>query len=221
MYMSNLSSEDKQIVDKFLNLHYAIQFDGKDSLWPYWMGVPVQKTTEDLWTYQEIIHSQKPDVIIETGTKYGGSTSYFASICDLIGNGKVISVDIEHLPYRPVNPRIEYITGSSTDNSIVEQIKSRIEPSNKVMVILDSDHTMAHVQSELEIYSKLVSVGQFLIVEDSDVNGHPITLRWETEDTPGPYEAIEKFLETNKNFRTIKERFLVTHNPNGYLRRIK
>ena len=79
------------------------------------MGIPVLKCPLDLWIYQEIIFHVKPDLIIETGTYKGGTAHFFASMCELIGNGEVITIDIEAYPNRPIHPRITYLHGSSTE----------------------------------------------------------------------------------------------------------
>ena len=86
-------------------------------------------------------------------------------------------------------------------------------------MILDSDHSQAHVFQELTIYSPLVTKGSYLIVEDTNVNGHPVC----PEHGPGPMEAIEEFLKKNKDFVIDgeKEKFLMSFNPRGYLRRMK
>jgi cephalosporin hydroxylase len=171
----------------------------------YWLGVPVLKCPLDLWIYQEIIFEVKPDVIIECGTFRGGSALFLAHMCDLVNNGRIISIDIEYREDRPKHERITYLIGSSTSEEIVRKVKSLIRDRDKVMVILDSDHHKEHVLKELKIYSKFVTKGSYLIVEDTNINGHPVV----PDFGPGPLEAVEEFLKENKNFvadRT-KEKF--------------
>lgn len=184
----------------------------------HWRGVPVAKIPFDLWTYQEIICETRPDLIIECGTSYGGSAYFFASICDLLNHGRVVTIDVETLPNRPEHPRITYLRGSSTDDKIVEQVKAMARSCQSVMVILDSDHSEDHVTKELKIYNSLVTKGNYLVVEDSNLNGHPV---WPMHG-PGPMEALEKFLKGNSQFQVDKarERHLVTFNPMGYLKRV-
>jgi len=204
----------EETVESFHRLYY-------DSMvWrdTYWQGVETQKTPLDLWIYQEILFELKPDVIVETGTFDGGSALYLATICDLMGTGKVITVDLEIRPYRPKHPRITYVEGySSTSAEAVAKVRTGIGQSQKVMVILDSDHSQSHVLEELKTYSGMVTVGQYLIVEDSNINGHPVL----EEFGPGPMEALNIFLRESHNFEIdpSREKFYLTFNPRGFLKR--
>lgn len=208
----------KEIINQFHKLYYDSYAFGGTWINTFWMGIPTSKCPLDMWIYQEIISSIKPDLIIETGTFNGGSALYLASICDIIKKGKVISIDIEKRKNRPIHPRIKYLLGSSTSESIVEQIKKTINQKDKVLIILDSDHSKKHVLNELNIYKGLVTKGSYIIVEDTNVNGHPIAI----EHGPGPMEAIYEFLRNNKNFVIDKsmEKFYMTFNPNGYLKKL-
>ena len=184
-----------------------------------WLGVSAQKCPLDLWVYQEILFDVKPDLIIETGTYGGGSTLFLASICDLLGAGQVISIDIEPREDRPSHGRITYLTGSSTAPDIVQTVTEAAENARSVVVILDSDHSEDHVYAEMKIYSRFVNVGSYLIVEDTNVGGNPIL----PDHGPGPKEAAERFLTEYQNFQLDpeKEKFFMTFNPSGYLRRIR
>ena len=185
----------------------------------FWRGVNVKKNIFDLWIYQEILFKSKPDILIETGTFHGGATLFFANIMDMINHGKVISIDNKRYENDlPAHKRIHYIEGSCVDDNIVEEIKERIESNFKVMVILDSAHNKSHVLKELNIYSKIVTKGNYLIVEDTDINGNPVNLSVNSS----PLEAIEQFLKYNNNFiiDREKEKFLFTFNPSGFLKRI-
>lgn len=206
---------NQEIIDDFQKLYYQNEITWKGLTW---MGVYIQKMPTDLLIYQEILYELRPDLIIETGTMFGGSAYYLANICDLLGGGKIISIDINSDINRPFHPRITYIKGSSTAPSIIEQVKKQITPNMTVMVILDSDHTKAHVQQELNLYSKLVTKDQYLIVEGSCINGHALIPNF----GPGPYEAIDEFLSINQEFAIDKsrEKLMLTFNPNGYLRKV-
>ena len=120
--------------------HKLIYFHRRDSTWKntHWMGTPVQNIPFDLWVKQEIIYETRPQLIIETGTFDGGSAMFYASLFDLLGEGEVVSIDIDPQPGLPSHPRIEFITASSIDSSVVEKLKARSE-GKRVMVILDSD----------------------------------------------------------------------------------
>ena len=213
---------EKKIVNDFHKLFYGNNLRTWDDT--YWMGVRVTKNPLDLWIYQEIIFNIKPDLIIECGTKFGGSALFFANMLDLIGKGKIISIDLYRYGELPKHDRIDYWIGESSTSPVVTgQIESEIEWLHKenpvILVNLDSDHSKAHVLKELEIYSKFVTVGSYLILEDTNVHGHPVN-----EEHPlGPMEALEEFLKTNNDFMIdkSKEKYYLTFNPNGYLKKIK
>ncbi len=185
----------------------------------YWLGTPVQKTPLDLWVYQEILTELRPDLIIETGTYKGGSALFLASICDLLNHGEVATVDIEEYPNLPKHSRIRYLHGSSTAPEIIEQFKSLAAGKRAVVVFLDSAHTKDHVLNELKLYSPFVTKGSYIVVEDTHFNGHPIL----PHHGPGPMEALDDFLKENRAFAidSSREKFLLTFNPRGYLRKVR
>ncbi|MGD0324779.1 MAG: CmcI family methyltransferase [Terriglobia bacterium] len=185
----------------------------------YWLGVPIEKCPFDTWTYQEIIYETKPDVLVEAGTGRGGSAYYFASVFEILKRGRVLTIDIFEYPNRPQHPRITYLFGSSTSDAIFQEVKNSIHPGERVMVSLDSDHHKAHVLNELRLYSTIVTVGNYLVVEDTDINGHPIL----PEFGPGPMEAVEEFLKNNPDFMQdrSREKFGVTMFPGGWLKRVR
>lgn len=210
---------EREVVNSFHKLYYnAITFD---RTWgrTFWLGIPTLKCPLDLWIYQEMIQELRPDVVIESGTAYGGSALFLACICDMINYGRVITIDIEEKPNRPNHKRINYILGSSTSAEVADYIVKQVCQQDKVMVILDSDHRKEHVLNELNLYSRLVSVGSYIIVEDTNVNGHPV----EPEFGPGPGEAVEAFLKANNEFKIdrSREKFYMTFNPGGYLKRVR
>jgi cephalosporin hydroxylase len=183
-----------------------------------WLGAQALKNPLDLWVYQEIIFEQRPELIVETGTYRGGSAFYLASICDLVGAGEVVSIDVEPLREDyPAHPRITYLGGrSSTDPDVVAQVRGRAQ-GKRVLVVLDSDHSQAHVEAELAVYAPLVQVGGYVIVEDSNIG------QIRKDLLPGPLQAIEAFLAGTDEFEIdrAREKFLITQNPSGYLRRVR
>jgi len=212
----------RKAIDKFHKLYY----DNGKKTWgnTFYFGISTYKLPLDLWIYQEIIYKIKPDVIIESGTYKGGSSFYLAHLCDAIGRGNIITID--NLDYKQrvdkkvlEHKRIRFIKGSSLDKETISQIKKILKPQSKVLVILDSDHKKEHVLKELRIYSKFVTKGSYLILEDTNINGHPVYKKF----GPGPMEALRLFLKENKKFKSDKnmEKFLVTFNPKGYLLKIK
>ena len=212
-----LSSEENEIVRRFHELYYRRWLaGGADTINLSWFGHLVLKCPLDVWLYQELLVRTRPDIVVETGTWSGGSALYLAMVLDHIGHGRVITVDTEVKPDRPKHPRIDYLTGSSTDPAIVADVMRSVG-GDRAMVILDSDHHAPHVYDEIIAYSPLVQAGDYLIVEDTNVNGHPV---W-PDFGPGPTEAIDKFLSGNDEFEIDErcERFMMTLNPKGYLRR--
>jgi cephalosporin hydroxylase len=183
-----------------------------------WLGAQALKNPLDLWVYQEILYETRPELIVETGTYRGGSALYLASMCDLLGVGEIVSVDIE--PVRddyPEHPRITYLGGrSSTDPEVVAEVTARVG-GRRTLVVLDSDHSQAHVEKELATYAPLVPVGCYVIVEDSNIG------QIRKDLMPGPLQAAEAFLAHTDEFVVDRERekFLITFNPSGYLRRVR
>lgn len=203
----------RSITEQFHELYY------ESRVWcnTFWLGVETQKCPLDLWIYQEILFELRPRFIVETGTAAGGSALFLASVCDLLNRGEIITVDIEDRPRRPAHARIKYLCGSSIAEEIVGTVKKVVKDAGPVMVILDSDHHKEHVLQELRIYGAVVTEGSYLIVEDTNVNGHPVSQL----HGPGPMEAVETFLKESGKFVPDRERekFLMTFNPNGYLRK--
>ena len=212
-YKNFLANRENKSVKQFHTLFYNSNVWQKTS----WFGVPVWKCPLDLWIYQEILFTVKPDLIIETGTALGGSALYYASLLDLLGKGQIVSVDIEKRDGRPEHPRITYLTGSSVDPEIIMTIQRYAEGKKSILVNLDSDHSKTHVLREMELYGKIVTDGSYLIVEDTNINGHPVL----TNFGDGPYEAVEEYLKSHSEFSIDyeKEKFKVSFNTHGYLKK--
>ena len=181
------------------------------------LGVPVWKSPLDLWVYQELIYEVRPDVIVEAGTKFGGSAYYFARLFDLLGEGEVVTIDVKEQPNRPEHPRITYMTGSSTDPALVARVDALVA-GRKPLVVLDSAHKRDHVLEELRIWGARVPVGSYVVVEDTHADGHPVT----TNFGPGPWDAVELFLAENDAFEAdaSRHKFFFTWNRRGYLKRV-
>lgn len=190
----------------------------------YFEGVPLIKNPMDLWIYQEILWTLRPTLIIETGTALGGSALFFARQLDLLGvpGGKVVSIDIEHpKPPKhvlPVHPRITFVLGSSLDPDIQASVRAAASTHPRVMVVLDSDHGKEHVLAELAAYAPLVTPGQFLVVEDTNIDV-PLAKGW--HGGPGPGAALQEWLPHHGEFERdlIAERYVLTMHPGGWLRR--
>ena len=184
----------------------------------YWQGKPLLKCPMDLWSYQEIIYSLRPNLIIETGTAFGGSALYFAHLLDLCGEGEIVSIDLDPAENLPDHKRCWFVKGSSVDPDVVAYLAKRAK-GKRVMVVLDSDHSAAHVTRELDAYAPMVSQGQFLVVEDTNINGRPVPIDW--KGGPGPGIAVDAWLPNHPEFErdVLAERGLLTMHPGGWLRR--
>ncbi len=214
---------------------------GWNQKYPYtfsWLGRPIIQIPEDILRIQEVIYRIKPDVIVETGIAHGGSLIFSASLCKLIGKGRVIGVDIEIRPHNrqaieshPLFPYITLIEGSSVDSNVVNKVKSMIKPNEQVLVILDSCHVKSHVLAELEAYYSLVKPGSYIVATDGSMKdlwdvprGKP---EWRYDN---PSEAAKEFARNHPEFIieqpqwTFNESELsknITHWPDAFLKRIK
>jgi cephalosporin hydroxylase len=203
------------IVDQFQRLYYH----SDPSIWKAttYRGITTWKCPLDLWVYQEILHEVRPGVVIETGTGYGGSALYLADLCETLGHGEVFTIDIQDRATEVEHPRLTKILGSSADKAIRDHVLREAPGNEPVVVILDSDHTAGHVLSELRLWADTVTPGSYLVVEDTNIDGHPVLPGF----GPGPGEAVTSFLAERTDF-TIdrsREKFLLTWNPGGFLRR--
>lgn len=209
----------EQIIRDFHGLYYDSFRDGKTWADTWFLGTKTEKCPIDLWLYQELIHKLRPDCIIETGTRFGGSALYMASICDLIGHGSILTIDIDGEPVRPTHPRLTYLTESSVGDIALAKARELTAKAQTVLVVLDSDHSYAHVLEELKHYSDLVTVGSFLIVEDTNINGNPVIPSF----GPGPMEAVDEFLKQDTRYEIdpFNEKMLLSFSPRGFLRRTK
>jgi cephalosporin hydroxylase len=160
-----------------------------------WLGVRTLKSVSDMWNYQEILTELRPRLVVEFGTAYGGSALFFASVLDgLELDYRVLTVDTlrTRIDAQAIDhPRIEVFTASSTDRATADRISElKDRYPGPVFAILDSDHSAAHVRAELELITPLLMPGDYLVVEDSNVNGHPVM----PDYGPGPFEAVESFM---------------------------
>ncbi len=196
-----------EAIDAFHRIFYASrQTHGMT----FFEGIPILKNPMDLWVAQEIIWDLRPTLIIETGTAYGGSALYFARQFDRIGEGRVISVDLKPSPTLPTHPRVTYVRGSSVRPDIVAAMEDVAGTHPRVMVVLDSDHSKQHVLDELAAYAPLVTQNQFLVVEDTNLNGRPVPIDW--KGGPGPGPAVDEWLPMHPEFEraAMAERYLMT-----------
>ena len=204
-----------------------------------WMGRPIIQYPQDIIAVQELIWEIKPDLIIETGVAHGGSAMFFASLLELNAlsggpkDAEVWCVEIDlrshnrqALVAHPMYPRLKIFDGSSVDEKIATAIAEKAAKCQRVMVVLDSNHTHDHVLGELNLYAPLVSVGSYCVVFDTvieDLDGVEFVDRpWGKGDNPKT--AVAEFMRTNSDFivdYAIDEKLLISAAPGGYLKRVK
>jgi cephalosporin hydroxylase len=220
MRTNRLTPEQWAIVDQFHELSYRTP--------SFWRGVPILKWVGDIQIYQELIWAVQPETLIECGTAWGGSAMLFASIMDMVGKGRVISIDTNNdqptldpwifpnlkvhqlLRDLPEHERITYLTGDTTASNTIRQVKRLARGTT--MVVLDSNHNARHVLKECRLYANFVTVGSYLVVEDIDINGHPVPVYMGDQ---GPYDAAFVFMQRNKHFKwhvELTEKYLMSSN---------
>lgn len=205
--------------------------------WSYqwsWLGLPVIQLPPDIVAMQEVIWETRPQLVIETGIARGGSLILYASILELIGEGNVLGIDIDIRPHNraaieshPLAHRVRMIQGSSVDEQIVSKARAVASQVERVMVILDSNHTHDHVLAELRAYAPLVTVGQFLVAADTFVEEIPPQQHrpdrpWGPGDNPAT--ALAAWLDETDDFEPdpfVNAKLLLTASPGGYLRRVR
>ena len=213
----------------------------------FWMGRPIIQYPQDMVAMQEIIWETRPDLIIETGIAHGGSLILSASMLALLdmtdameagatfdprtSNRRVLGVDIDirahnraAIEAHPMASRIEMIQGSSTDQSVINQVHQIAKPFKRVLVCLDSNHTHDHVLAELEAYAPLTSVGSYCVVFDTLIEDMPEDAYPDRPWGPGdnPKTAVWKYVDAHPEFeidRSIDQKLMITVAPDGFLKR--
>jgi len=195
-----------------------------------WMGEPFLQLTTDLMAFQEIIHRYRPEFVVEIGVAWGGSLLMYATLAPHVGIKKVVGVDVfiprdlrRRLAAKPRLARyLHLIEGSSVEESTVRRVKRLVGRSRRILVILDSNHTEAHVLRELELYTPLIGKGGYLVVGDTVIEHQPpARLRpraWGKGNNPAT--ALKKFLAADSRFvrdRELEAKLLFTNMPGGYL----
>ncbi len=195
-----------------------------------WLGVEICQWPTDLLIMQEIVFEQRPKVIIETGTYRGGSSIFYASLLKLLDGGRVISVDIEHseevrrtVAGHPLGSSVTLVTGDSKAPEIVGRGREELAGEERVLVVLDSAHSRAHVLDELRTYRQFVPVGGYLAVFDTicrELRSLPGLGAWRQDN---PLNAVEEFLAEAPEFEAdrSREKLLVSFCPGGFLRRVR
>lgn len=226
------NAEEMSANGELIDAGRKLVFDGaryKRSYMFEWAGAPIIQDPEDIVVTQEAIWRTRPTIIIETGVARGGSVLFLAAMMQMVGGGRVIGVDIDIRPHNrntikesPFSKYIHLIDGSSIAQSTFDKIKTQITNDDRVMVILDSNHTHDHVAAELKLYADLVTPECHLVVADTLVEHAPAALHadrpWGVGDNP--MTAARAFLEKRPDFEIdaeICDKLLTSSNPSGYL----
>ena len=197
-----------------------------------WLGLPIIQMPTDIVQMQEIIWENRPQVIVETGVARGGSVILYSSMLRLLGEGKVVAVDIDIRPHNrraieehPFSDLVVLIEGSSTDPAVLDEIRREIGDAQRVMVVLDSHHSHEHTLGELRLYAPLVTPGQFMIVADTLLEELPVQEHRLRPWGPGdnPKTAVDAFLAEEPDVfdvdRFSNDKLLLSSSRSGYLRR--
>lgn len=214
---------------------YLLAVGGKMDYAFDWLGVPIIQLPEDVLALQECVFRGRVDVVIETGVARGGSMVLYASLLAALhpaGDYQVIGIDIDLRPHTleaiakcPFGDTIKLVESSSTAAGMRERIGEMIGEGRRVMVVLDSHHSAAHVAEEIAIYKELVSEGSFLVVMDTGIEYRAAEFYPDREWGPGdsPMTAVDQLLDSDPRFvidEAIDRKIAVTASPRGYLRRV-
>jgi cephalosporin hydroxylase len=224
--------------DVLSRLWVKVGWDQKYSYTFSWLGMPIIQLPEDMIRYQEVVFAVRPDVIIETGVAHGGSLVYSASLCALMNKGRVVGIDVmirpsnrQRIESNVLAERISLIEGDSVSPQSLEDVRKHIRPGDTVLVVLDSDHSYAHVMAELKAYAPLVTKNSFIVATDGIMTDLTDVPRGKpTWDRDNPQRAAADFARDNADF-VVQEpawpfnesdlRARVTHWPGAYLRRVR
>ena len=180
------------------------------------------KNPFDLIVYEEMLWELKPTVIIEIGNAFGGFSLWLYDRMKLIGiDGKFITIDLASSAdislSRFKSDRFISIVGDCNNPMTVDIVKSYIGQGDTVLIIEDSAHTFDNTFKALENYKDIVTVGSYFIIEDGICDLLDLGIK------PGPMSAVERWISGNPNYKIDRdrERYIITYNPKGYLKRIK
>jgi cephalosporin hydroxylase len=181
----------------------------------HYRGVPTWKNVFDLWVIQEIIHETRPEIVVEIGSKFGGTTLWLSDAMKTAASGSVISVDLKR-PQIDFPENVRFIEGDSIAPATVAQVQG-LCGRRRTMLLADGNHAADHVFQELVLYGPMVAPGCYFVVEDGIVD----LMDW-PQYQPGPLVAVQRFLAENSSFVADerREKFILTYAPGGFLKRM-
>ncbi len=185
--------------------HFAAARTWRDT---WYRGTRIRAYPTDLWTYQELVEELKPGLVVETGTYRGGTALFLADRLQLLGRGRVVTIDAEVEPNRPQHPRLTYVTGPPTATDIVDEVRDRLDPSAPVLFLLGAGRTRDEVLAELSAFAPMAPPGSAIVVAHTNLDG--------------PADAVRDFLASTADFEVDPrgERHGLTQSPGGFLRRV-
>jgi len=204
-------------IKEWLYYHqYSLHFNQK------YRGLNMIKNPFDLVVYEELFWEIKPTVVIEIGNRFGGFSLWLQDRIKIIGTeGKIITIDLQSAGDQNLSEfksdNFISIVGNCNSPEVIAQVKQIIKPSDRVLIIEDSSHTFDNTLQVLKNYKDIVSIGSYLVIEDGICDIIDLGIN------PGPMKAVEKWIENNTNFEIdrIREKYIMTYNPKGYLKRLK
>lgn len=226
----SLQAETEQYFNRLCEYKYSYNFT--------WMGRPIIQFPQDIVAMQEIIWQVQPDLIIETGIAHGGSLIFSASMLELNAacggpvNAEVLGIDIDirqhnrdAIEAHPMFKRISMIQGSSISQEVITQVHEKAKGKERILVILDSNHTHEHVLAELNAYAQLTTIGSYCVVFDTVVEDMPAEFFPDRPWGPGdnPKTAVWEYIKSHPEFeidKSIQNKLLITVAPDGYLKRV-
>jgi cephalosporin hydroxylase len=239
LYNRRIAAAEMRLDSALLSRALEVKVEaGHKHMWVHqtnWLGEPCLQLPTDMLAIAAAVYKSQPQHIIECGVAWGGTTLFLSSLLKLISGAAVIGIDV----YIPTDLRdrirtksqslchIELLEMSTIDSSTVNQVRTLIGASNRVLVLLDSMHTHNHVLAELNAYSRFVGPGQYLICGDTAIDIQPPAPLRPRPWGPGnnPATALREFLSSENGSKfildsEIENSLLMSNNWGGYLRNV-
>jgi cephalosporin hydroxylase len=183
-----------------------------------WLGRPVNRYPTDLHSYQELLVDVRPGAVVLVGDDPGlaGRALHAASVLELGGiDGRVVAVGGTAAEV-PDHPRITAVPGDALAADVVDRV--RLEVAGAGAVVFLGLGAAERVLRGFDLYSPLVPVDGYVVVENTVVNGRPV----ESSFGPGPHEGVVAVLSHHPDWvpDVAYERYSITFNKNGFLRRM-
>lgn len=214
----------------------ALQLDADKHRFTYtweWAGVPIIRLPDDIMVAQELFWSYQPQRVVETGVARGGSVLLYASLMRMHGEvPRVLGIDHKVYPHttelvagHPQAAGVELLEADSTSERSRDAVEAFLAGAERAVLVLDSNHTEAHVFAELSTLAPLLPRGSYVLVADTLIEeypaGHYPDRPWDRGDNP--LTAVNRFLRENPRFVRADEwsrRALTSEFRDGIIRRI-